>query len=170
MAINRLLRFLIRRNYRYLMITNEFMPIYHDKFQTSNKTIVLVEKQNKISGSSALVVEGREYSSTFDEIRYKYKKAYSEIRLESQNDNLIQIYKNFKKHTGDPNFELNGFKEGITLEIKGLGFLGDINIIENIFLVTDKYIFTKGAINKGMSCYKHEELQRMKERGALVFL
>ena len=168
--VKKLFRLLVRRNYRYLMIRNEGLPVYHDRFQISNKTIILVEKQGRVSDSSALIVEGKEYSSTFNEIRYKHKKAYSKIKLECQNGISIQIYKNFKRHTGNSDFDLNGFKQGDTFEIKGLGFLGDIDVIECVFLVTDEHVFTKGIIRERVYCYKHEELQRMRDGGALKFL
>lgn len=168
--IKKLFKFLTKKHYRFLMIANEILPIYHDKFRTTNKTIVLVENQEKVFGSVAVVVEGREYSKTFNEIRSKYKKVHTNINLECQHGNPIQIYKNFKKHTGDSNFTLNDFKEGMILEINGLGFLGDIKVVKNIFLVTDKHVFVQNILDKGVGCYNHEELQRLKKYGSLKFL
>lgn len=162
--------FLNKRHYRYLMITNEKLPVYHDRFQTTNKSIILVEKQKVVSNSSAVLVEGRVYSDTFNEIKYKYKEVHSSVELECQNGKPVQVYKNFKRHTGDPNFELNGFKQGDIFTIKSLGYLGDIDVIERVFLVTDRCVFTKGVIDKRVTCYKNEELLRMKEYDALKII
>ena len=110
------------------------------------------------------------YSDTFNEIKYKYKEVHSSVELEYQNGKPVQVYKNFKRHTGDPNFELNGFTQGDILEIKGLGYLGDIDVIERVFIVTDRCVFTKGVIDKRVTCYKNEELLRMKEYDALKII
>lgn len=168
--INKLFKLLTKKHYRFLMIANEILPIYHDRFKTTSKTIVLVENQEKVFDSSAVIIEGREYSNTFNEIRRKYKKVHTNINIECQRGNPIQIYKNFKKHTGDSNFTLNEFKEGMILEINGLGFLGDIKAVKNIFLVTDKHVFIQNILDKGIGCYSYEELKRLKEYGALKFL
>lgn len=169
--IKNIIKLFTKRNYRFLMVTGETLPIYHDRFQTTNKTIVLVERQEDIPNSNATIIKGREHSSMFNNIRREYKKSHIKNNiLECQNGVPIQIYKNFKKHTGKPIVLGNGIKEGMAFKISKLGFLGNSEHIYKVFLITDRYIFCKDPIDEKVVCYSHQELQRMKDGGALDFL
>ena len=56
--------------------------------------------------------------------------------------------------------------------MRGQGFLGNIDSIKEVFLVTNNYVFFKVSDNgvHGVRCYSHNELERMKSGNSLIQL
>ena len=140
--INKIINKVKEKHFRYVAITNKILPLYHDKFRTTNKTVKLIDKKESIMG----------------------------ISPEHQDDIIVEIYKDYEIHTSNPEFEVNGVREGDLYEFKGLGFLGNIDIIEEVFLVTNNYVFLKKAGENSISCYTHDEIGRMKSGNSLIQL
>ena len=137
-----------RRNYEYYSIVSETLPIYHDRFRTTNKNIV------KLSG-------------TDDRINI--------LKLETQNGVPVEFHKEFKensskhlgKHTGSSDFQVGDMKQGLILEVKGEGFLENMNSIYEIVLVTDQYVYTRDLEHNYIYPKSHKEIKGMKDMGAL---
>ena len=140
--INKIVNKVKEKHFRYVAITSKVLPLYHDKFRTTNKTVKLIDKREGVMG----------------------------ISPERQDDIIVEIYKEYESHTGNPEFEVNGVREGDLYELRGLGFLGNIDITEEVFLVTNNYVFLKKAGENPLSCYTHAEIERMKNGNSLVQL
>lgn len=137
--INKLIEKRKNKNYRYIAITGEVLPYFHDKFRTTNKDVELINLEE-------------------DHIA---------IIPEKQNDEIIKVHKDYTSHTGNPSFEINGVRQGDIYKVQGQGFLGNIDSIKEVFLVTNNYVFFKESDN-GVRCYSHNELERMKSGNSLI--
>lgn len=137
-------------NYEYYSIVSETLPIYHDRFRTTNKNIVkLLDTDDR----------------------------FNKLTLETQNDVPIKFHKEFEensskhlgKHTGSPDFQIEDMKQGLIFEVKGRGFLENINTIYEIVLVTDQYVYVRSLEHNYIYPKSYKEIKRMKDMNALQF-
>lgn len=129
---------IIKRNYKYIGVRIIGVPRFSDKFNNASKEVRQIDRDAE----------------------------YVSVKIEKQGDHVIEVKKSIKEHNGDPAFEVNGVRQGDVYHTTGRGFLGNIEGIEEVLLVTNNFVFVH---NKGIeyeACYTHEEIARMKDYGA----
>lgn len=135
-------------NYEYYSIVSETLPIYHDRFRTTNKNIVkLLDTDDR----------------------------FNKLTLETQNDVPIKFHKEFEektskhfgKHTGLPDFQIEDMKQGLIFEVEGQGFLENSSSVYEIVLVTDQYVYVKNLEHNLIYLKSYKEIKRMKDLNAL---
>lgn len=135
-------------NYEYYSIISETLPIYHDRFRTTNKNIV-------------------KFLETDDR--------FNKLKLEEQNGIPVEFHKEFKektskhfgKHTGLPDFQFEDMKQGLIFEVEGQGFLENSSSVYEIVLVTDQYVYVKNLEHNLIYLKSYKEIKRMKDLNAL---
>lgn len=137
-------------NYEYYSIVSETLPVYHDRFRTTNKNIVtLLETDDR----------------------------FNKLRLEEQNGIPVEFHKEFNnkiskhfgKHTGLPDFQLEDMKQGLIFEVKGQGFLENLSSVYEVVLVTDEYVYVRNLQHNLIYLKSYKEIKRMKDLNALHF-
>lgn len=139
------------RDYRYMAIPSETLPLYHDRFRSTNKNKIMLEKNDERVGK---------------------------MLLESQDDNLIEFHKDFndnpvktkhpiKLHDGNPEFTKEGMKQGDIYKVLGQGFLENQNSTYEVALVTNNYVFMKDLLSNNIYPYSYKEINRMKGYNAI---
>jgi len=134
------------RNYKYIGVKVKGIPMFPDRFNRPNKDIVLVGKNEK----------------------------YVSVIVQKQGDKVIQVHEKFThgkvKHNGDPEFEVNGVRQGQVYHLTGLGFMGDLEFMRKVILVTNDYVFLRDLEYGGINCSTHDEVKEMKEYGSFSLI
>lgn len=137
-----------KHNYEYYSIVSETLPVYHDRFRTTNKNIVkLLETDDR----------------------------FNKLMLEEQNGVPVEFHKEFKeksskhfgKHTGLSDFEVEEMKQGSIFEVKGEGFLENSNSVYEVVLVTDRYVYVRNLEYNFIYLKSYKEIKRMRDMNAL---
>lgn len=145
--IVKLLRKGRERNYEYRSIISETLPVYHDRFKSTNKnTITLSEEDDR----------------------------FTKVNLEKQGDTPVKFHKNFSdsgnkgfgKHTGELDFEMEGIRQGQIIEVDGCGFLENSNSVYEVILVTNKYVYLRNLEFNTIYPSSFKEIERMKDLNA----
>lgn len=137
-----------KRNYRYGAITNEVLPLFHDRFMCTNKEFTEL---------------------TLDD------KRIEKVQIETQNGKPVLFHKGFNessekgygKHYGDLTFSKSGLSHGDVIKIKNEGYLENRDNIYEVILITDKFVYLKNLTGGWISKKSHEEIERMRNMGGL---
>lgn len=130
-------------NYRYHSIISQVLPVYHDRFRTTNKNTIKI---------------------TADDDRM------TKVNLESQDGTIIKFHKDFDnsssggfgKHTGLPSFQKDGIEYGMIVNINGNGFLENENSVYEVILLTDRFVYMRNLQYNSIYPHSYEEIERMK--------
>lgn len=129
---------IVKRNHKYIGVRIIGAPRFSDKFNNTNKEVKQIDRDAK----------------------------YVSMEIEKQGDHVIEVKKSIKKHNGDPAFEVNGVRQGDVYHTTGRGFLGNVEGIEEVLLVTNNFVFVRNKEIGYENCHTHEEIARMKDYGA----
>lgn len=137
-----------KRNYRYGAITNEVLPLFHDRFMCTNKEFTEL---------------------TLDD------KRLEKVQIETQNGEPVFFHKGFNesfekghgKHYGDFTFSKSGLSHGDVVKIKNEGYLENRDNIYEVILITDRFVYLKNLTGGCISKRSHEEIERMRSMGGL---
>lgn len=137
------------KDYRYKAIVGEVTPVFADRFETTNKDNILLER-------------------TDDRVNF--------VNLITQNGEIVEFHKNFDglladrkykyKHRGDVEFEVNGIKHDMVYSLDGIGYLENRVGLYRVILVSDQYVFTEALSSGGVIIHSHDEIQRFKDMNA----
>lgn len=136
------------KNYAYRAIVSETLPVYHDRFRSTNKNTISIDETDD---------------------------RFNKVRLESQGGTPVKFHKdfdyreskNFAKHTGNEEFEMHGMKQGLIMKISGEGFLENENDIYEAVLITNEYVYLRNLRYNTIYPKSYEEIKRIKDYNAL---
>lgn len=129
-------------------VVKEYLPVFHDKYMNKNKDFQIIE--------DSFVENFKSYIETQNGVPIKFHKNFND-----------SFYLPEKFHTGDLNFELNGWKAQMKITISGQGFLENQTNDYTVELVTDKYVYLKKVETSSIILKSYEELETIKEMGGL---
>lgn len=146
-AINEKKEIIENKSYRYHSIVSQTLPLYHDRFGTTNKNTV-------------------ELSYGDDRI--------TKLNLESQDGVPIQFHKdfgqksskNFCKSTGSLDFQKNGIEHGMIINISGNGFLENEDSVYEVVLVTDEFVYMRNMEYNSVYPNSYREIEKMRSLNA----
>lgn len=146
-AINDRKEVIKNRNYRYHSIVSQTLPLYHDRFKTTNKNTIKLEYGD-----------------------YRLAK----VNLESQDGVPIQFHKNFGdnsnknfcKSTGSLGFQKNGMEHGMVINIEGVGFLENEDSVYDVVLVTDEFVYMRNMEYNSVYPKSYREIEKMRSLNA----
>lgn len=108
-------------NYKYGAIVSEVIPMFHDKFRSSNKTFKLID-------GNCSVIEAQNGKP---------------IMFESSAEEVIEYSSKDLKHTGCPDFTFNGMRENLMYVVHGEGYMENYKNTYKVVLVTDRFVYSK---------------------------
>ena len=137
------------KNLRYGAISRQYLPQFHDKYMTKNKDFVELEENDR---------------------------RIEKLTLEKQDGVPVMFYTGFKdgfdknhgKHKGNPEFTVGGVTQGNLLRMVGGGYLGNLDDISEVMLVTDGFVYLKNLDNGGIIPYSHDEIETRRVSGGIV--
>lgn len=136
------------RNLRYGAITNEVLPVFHDRFMCTNKEFTELTEGDKRISKVTLETQGG--------VPVKFYKGFDE-----------SFEKGYGKHKGDLSFSKGGVTAGDVLKVSGGGYLENRNDIYEVILVTDRFVYIKNLGGNWFIIKSHDEIQRMRDMGGL---
>lgn len=136
------------KHYAYRAIVSETLPVYHDRFRSTNKNTISIDETDD---------------------------RFHKVDLESQENIPVKFHrefnnnsnKNFAKHTGNKEFEMHGMKQGLIIKISGGGFLENENDIYEAVLITNEYVYLRNLRYNTIYPKSYEEIKRIKDYNAL---
>ncbi|MFE8701078.1 hypothetical protein ACFYKX_10775 [Cytobacillus sp. FJAT-54145] len=134
----------------------EVRPIYSDRAGSTNKRIWVTKEFLSEEVVTAVDLE-HPNSSMFEQ-----QTAYPKNRLLTQNNVPIRFNRKGKPINYDPTFEKEGYKEGQLYHFEGLGFLGNIEGVEKVWLVTDTLVLFRTLKSESLLTYSYKELEILK--------
>ena len=137
----------------------EILPIFHDHAMTTNKTLWYV---NSVVSKDVVTVRDLELSRQFRASSLQTKQIdLSAKRVLTQNGVPIKVNKKGKFIQPDLGFSKENYACGDFYAFSNLGYLGDVEGVSSVSLVTDQYVFFEDFNRKKPSIYSFKELKRI---------
>lgn len=147
MKLSNVINPIVKRNRRYGAITSQVVPLFSDRFNTTNKEFTKLKVND-------------------DRV--------DAVTLETQDGKPVLFHKDFKafgrkssKHYGDLSFSRLGLKHGQVVTILGIGYLENRDSTYEVILITDRFVYLKDLSSGSVTEKSHKEIERMRRMNGL---
>lgn len=148
--IKKWLNYIENRKLTYGYIGRQILPVFHDRFRSTNKDFVELSEEARRIKKHGL--------ETQDEVPVKFYKGFKEGLGGSKKG----------KHIGDESFSVGGMIQGKVVRIMGGGFLETTDDVYEVVLVTDKFVYMKNLRVNWITIKSHAEIERMTDMGGMI--
>lgn len=135
---------LFKRKHGYGAIVREVLPVFHCRFELTNKFHKVFDKDDPLVNS---------------------------LTMETQNGVNVEFdmdFENNDKFIADSEFVVNEVKSGMIYETSNSGFMENIQSIHEVVLVTDRFVYSKNINFGGISILSHNEVEKMKKMNGFI--
>jgi hypothetical protein len=136
----------------------EKMPLYSDRARSTNKEVLVVESVEFEDIVNVFQLESIE--------KHGIRRTKRGVRFRSgavltQNGVPLHFDKKGRPHGGVPNFEKEGYKVNGVYHFERLGFLGDLEMVAKVWLVSDQYVLFRDWEDSHLSVKSYRELSEL---------
>ena len=130
----------------------EVMPKFQDRASTTNKTIYTVTSLDSYGIAEVIKVPSG-YGEKTTEFKQNKVLTQKEIPIKFTKKGALKYF--------DKHFSKNKYETGQVYVFEALGFLGNLESINQVKVVTDNYVIFDNKNYGSLSTYSFEELERI---------